>query len=438
MTFQQLVTVPRHEHKETPMPHPNTPPATRKRLLVIEPMSSGLTLLGAARDLGLETVVFSHDAADRVVPEGARGEIDLFVAVDTNDPAALAEAAAEVHARTPLSGVVSGSEFYVDAAARLAHLLGLAGQPIETAEAVRDKTLMRAMLAKAGIRIPRYAEVLTAADLDDAAETVGFPCVLKPAAGSGSIQVSRVEDSGQLKSAYRTLADHADFVFDQPEDGRALVEQYLVGPEYSVEGYVHQGRVTIVSVTRKLLGAEPYFVELGHVVRADLAPDVRSAVEDYTSAVVTCLGIALGPFHAELRLTNEGPVLIEVGARLAGDRIAELITLATGVSLRHVMVASHVGLDPESAWPRALPAAEYAGVHFFTAPGLTTLHRIEGLDALERHPSVAEVRMYLGPGDSIPAARDLRCRLGHVIFTADSADQEAELRAWAAATARFA
>ncbi|MGI5484171.1 ATP-grasp domain-containing protein [Streptomyces lavendofoliae] len=435
MSFRQLTVLMRDQHKETPMPH--TPPAAPRRLLVIEPMSSGLTLLGAARDLGLETVVFSHDAADRVVPAAARDEIDTFVVVDTNDPDALAEAAAVVHARTPLDGVVSGSEFYVDAAARLAHLLGLPGQPVETAEAVRDKTLMRAVLAKGGLRVPRYAEVAGADDLDAAARAVGFPCVLKPAAGSGSIQVSRVEDRAGLESAYRVLADHADFVFDQPEDGRALVEQYLVGPEFSVEGYVDRGRVAIVSVTRKLLGDEPYFVELGHVVRADLAPDVREAIEEYTSAVVTCLGIALGPFHAELRLTDEGPVLIEVGARLAGDRIAELIHLATGVSLRHVMVASHVGLDPEAAWPRARPVAPYAAVHFFTAPGLATLGRIDGVDALARHPRVTEVRMYLGPGDPVPEARDLRCRLGHVVFTADSAEHEAELRALAASAVRF-
>ncbi|MFD3806660.1 ATP-grasp domain-containing protein [Streptomyces sp. NPDC058619] len=426
----------RDPHKETPMPA--AAPTTRKQLLVIEPMSSGLTLLGAARDLGLATVVFSHDAGDRVVPEAARAEIDTFVVVDTNDPAALAAAAARAHARTPLSGVVSGSEFYVDAAARIAHQLGLPGLPLETAEAVRDKTRMRSLLSAAGIRVPRYAPVLAPGDLDAAAAAVGFPCVLKPAAGSGSIQVSRVDDREQLHAAYRRLADRADFVFDQPEDGRALLEQYLDGPEYSVEGYVSGDRVTIVSLTRKLLGAEPYFVELGHVVQADLGPDARSRIGDYTTAVVTGLGIGLGPFHAEVRLTEEGPVLVEIGARLAGDRIAELITLATGVSLRHIMVAAHTGLDPETATPPAQPAAKYAAVHFFTAPGLDVLDRIDGLDVLERHPRVVEVRTYLRPGDPVPAARDLRCRLGHVVFTADSAEEEAELRAWAAATVRFA
>ncbi|MFJ9607380.1 ATP-grasp domain-containing protein [Kitasatospora sp. NPDC101176] len=440
MSLRQLIALmPRTDQPEDHPMHDaqaRPEPAPAGRLLVLEPMSSGLTLLATARELGLATLVFSHDAGDRVVPEAARQDVDLLVAVDTNDPEALAEAAAREHARSPLSGVISGSEFYTDAAARIAHLLGLPGLPLDTAEAVRDKTRMRAILEKAGLRIPRYAPVSDAAELAGAAAAVGYPCVLKPAAGSGSIQVSRVDDDEQLRAAYRAIAEDAQYVFDQPEDGRALLEEYLDGPEYSVEGYVHRGEVTVVSVTRKLLGAEPYFVELGHVVQADLAPAARAAVVAYTADAVTALGINLGLFHAEVRITADGPVLIEVGARLAGDRIAELIHLATGVSMRHIVVAAHAGLDREPADATGQPVARYAGVHFLTEPGLEVFHRADGLEEVERHPRVVELRTYYQPGTPVPPARDLRCRLGHVIFTADSPEEEAELRSWIAATVR--
>lgn len=418
-------------------PQSRAPERTAGRLLVIEPMSSGLTLLGAARDLGMSTVVFSHDAKDRVVPQAPRAEIDTFVVVDTNDRNSLTRAAAHAHAEAPISGVVSGSEFYVDAAARIADELGLPGLSVETAAAVRDKTLMRAMLEKAGVQVPRYAAIDSARELEAAAQRVGFPSVLKPAAGSGSIQVTRVTTMAELSDAYRRLETNAQYVFDQPEDGRALLEQYLNGPEYSVEGYVVRGGVRVLSITRKLLGAEPYFVELGHVVQADLPEADQARTTAYIGEVVEALGIGLGAFHAEVRLTATGPVLIEIGARLAGDRIAELVTLATGVSLRHLVVAAHTGQDAERAAKRAEPAARYAAVHFFTAPGLERLSRIEGVAEAERRPHVVEVRMYLGPGDEVPAARDLRCRLGHAIFLGDTADMVETRREELAATVRF-
>ncbi|MFD7334994.1 ATP-grasp domain-containing protein [Streptomyces violascens] len=397
------------------------------RVLVVEPMSSGAALLRAAHDLGLETVVASYDDTDRRLPDRVRGDIDTLVTVDTNDEGALLRAATRLHAEGGLAGVLPGFEFYVPVVARIAAGLGLAGLAEESVDQVRDKTSMRRRIDAAGLRAPRHAPAASPAELQAAAGHVGFPCVLKPADSAGSIHVSRADNLAELRAAYRILADDQRLDLGRRLDGRVLVEEYLDGPEVSVEGYVSAaGQITIVAVTSKLLGPEPYFVELGHIVQADLTGTQRRAVESYVTDVVAALGVTVGPFHCELRLLADGPVLIELGARMGGDHIPELVEIATGVSLPHLAVAAHVGLDPRDV-PLGAPRAKHAAIRFFTAPGRTRYRTARGLDALRARPDVLDAELYLRPGDEIPPDHDFRCRIGHALYTADSYADALEL-----------
>ncbi|MFE3851050.1 ATP-grasp domain-containing protein [Streptomyces griseorubiginosus] len=395
------------------------------RLLVVEPVSSGTALLSAARDLGLETVVASFDADDRRLPDRVRQDIDTLVTVDTNDETALTRAAIRLHEDGGLLGVLPGFEFYVPAVARLAARLGLAGVAEDSVEQVRDKSAMRRRVEASGLRVPRWAAASSAAELDAAADHVGFPCVLKPTDSAGSVHVSRADTRAELHRAYRLLAADSRPDLGRRLDGRVLVEEYIDGPEVSVEGCVSaDGEVAIVAVTRKLLGPEPYFVELGHIVQAGLSTTERDAVEAYVTRAVAALGVRVGPFHCELRLPGGEPVLIELGARMGGDHIPDLVRLATGVSLPHLAVAAHTGLplDPTrltNGVPTA-PHAKHAAIRFFTAPGLSRYRTVSGLADLKARPEVLEVELYLAPGEPIAPAHDFRCRIGHVVHTTDS------------------
>ncbi|MEV7597048.1 ATP-grasp domain-containing protein [Kitasatospora sp. NPDC089797] len=390
------------------------------RVLIIEPASSGTALVGAARGLGFETVVASFDADDRTVPDRVRQEADEVLVVDTNDEEALFLAAASAHGASPFAGVLAGFEFYVPVAARLAARLGLPGLPVDTVEGVRDKAVMRAATAAAGLRVPRFAEVSTEAQVAQAAARVGFPCVLKPVDSAGSVHVTRADDVDHLLAAYRELA--AD---DRPDmgrrtEGRALVEEYLDGPELSVEGCVGaDGRTVVVAVTHKVLGPEPSFVEIGHVVRADLPPATRRAVEDYVGEVVDALRVTVGPFHCELRLVAGEPVLIELAARLGGDRIPDLVEAATGVRLPELAVAALTGLDA-AALPSRAPRAKYAGIRFLTASGEGGRPTAEGLARIAGWPGVLESELTHAADTPVPGDQDYRSRVGHVLYTADS------------------
>ena len=394
-------------------------PGQDRAVLVIEPMGAGLALVDAARDAGFYVAAVSYDADDRRLPDRHRDRVELLVA-DTNDEAAVTAAALALHARRPLAGILPGFEFYVDAAARLAARLGLPSLPPATVTRARDKALMRATVEAVGLRVPRWAEAGDAAGLTAAAERVGFPAVLKPAASAGSVHVSRVDDAAQLAEAYAWM--HADPRTDLGRrlDGRVLLEEYLDGPEVSVEGLVAGGELSPLAVTTKMLGPEPWFVEVGHVVPQDLQPAARAGIEAYVAGVGRALGLTLGVFHCELRLVRGEPVLVEIGARLPGGHIADLVELVTGVSMPKVMLAAHTGLDPARLGAFGTPRAKYAGIAAITAGGPGQVAALPGVDRLRGAEDVLDVQVYVSPGEELPLPDDFRSRLGHVIFHADS------------------
>ncbi|GHE27393.1 phosphoribosylglycinamide synthetase [Streptosporangium violaceochromogenes] len=397
------------------------------RVLVVEPVSSGNALVAAARDLGLEVAVASYDADDRTLTDEVRSLADAVIVVDTNDQEALERAVLATHRETPFSAVLAGCDFHVPATARLAAALGLSGLRPETVEEVRDKALMRARSSEAGLRTPRFAQATSLDELRAAAEHVGFPCVIKPVDSSGSIHVSRADTWEELRAAFdRLLADHS-LDLGRTLEHRAIVEEYVAGPEFSADGYVIGGRTTVVALTRKLLGPEPAFVEVGHLTPADEDAEVMLRVEEYVRAVVKAVHLTVGAFHCELRMTPGGPVLIEIAARLPGDRIVDLVHLATGVSLPRAMIAAHLGWSLEDVQAAGVPRAKSAGIRFHLADGHRSYRRLNGWDRLSRLPGVVETRLTIAAGEPIPEPGDFRSRIGHVIFTADSFQEASDL-----------
>ncbi|MCC9306048.1 ATP-grasp domain-containing protein [Kitasatospora sp. RB6PN24] len=418
---------------------PGSPASTAPPVLIIEPTSSAHGLIHEARAAGLHPVVATYDEGDRRLPDPVRERVGTLVQVDCNDELRLGDLMARLHARTPFVGVLPGDEFYVATTARLADRLGLPGLPAESAAALRDKALMRGSVARAGLRVPRYREAADAETLAAAASAVGFPAVLKPAASAGSIHVTRVDDPVQLERAYRALlSDTRPDDVGGHLDGRVLLEEYVPGPEISVEGYVHRGRAVVVSVTEKILSPEPHFLEVGHVSQAELDRPTRERVESYVDAVCRALDVHLGPFHCELRLVDGEPVLVEIGARLPGGRVTVLTEWVTGVSLPRIMLAAYTGGDVPSAAVAGAPVAKYAGVHHFTAPGTGVISSVYGMEQVRGAGFVREAVLRARPGDLIEPFGDFRCRLGFAMFTADTHAEAVARRQALAAMVTFA
>lgn len=265
------------------------------------------------------------------------------------------------HRRAAIDAVLPGIEFYVATASRVAAVLGLPGIAPEHANAPRDKTEMHATAVASGLRRPVQCSVEVEDELADTAVTVGFPAVLKPRDSAGSIHVTRVEDLGEACRAYRAMSEDR-----LPDDvgrrigARAVLEGYVDGPEFSLDGYVDPGGPRLLSVTKKYLSEKPHFVEIGHLVGPWHDAALQQICEAFVDRLCAAFGLTSGPFHAEVRQARDGElVLIELGARRPGGRIARLVELVTGVSLPLVALAAALGRPAVELGAFGKPGAAY-------------------------------------------------------------------------------
>lgn len=280
---------------------------------------------------GHEPIVLAERLPGWLEPLGVRGET-----VDLSGP----RAAEGFHG---VDGVLAFDEAYVELAAQIARALARPGLSREAAESCRDKLLMRTRLAEAGVPSARSIIAETLEDAVRTAEDIGYPVVLKPRNLGGSIGVVRAENEADVRELFGMSATAA-FARIRTLPG-LLVEEYLDGPEISVESLVDNASVRICAVTEKLLGFAPYFEEIGHFCRPfDEQQDAEIGV--LVRSVHDALGITVGATHCELRLTATGPRVIEIGARLAGDRIPELVRHATGIDLIGAAAELATGKSP--------------------------------------------------------------------------------------------
>lgn len=327
--------------------------------------------------------------------------------IDTTDEEAMFFACQRLAAAEGLIGVTSSSEYYIATAAALAHRLVLPGPSPLAIRVCRDKQTQREQLQAAGIWVPTFCAVTSATTAAAAAISMGFPVVVKPVCGTGSAGVKLCRRADEV-------AAHADALLQQhhnerglPVPHRILVEELVEGSEYSVETV---GR-KIIGITQKYLGVLPYFVEVGHDFPAELPARTSAVIHQAVLQTLEALSLGWGLTHTELRLTAEGPKIIEVNPRLAGGYIPELVRLACGVDLITEAIRLVAGYEPRLE----RTAGRYASLRFLLPPCDGTLVGVEGLDAAMRIPGIDEVRLYIHTADRVYRRGDFRDRIGHVI-----------------------
>ncbi|MGW5868295.1 ATP-grasp domain-containing protein [Streptomyces sp. NPDC055239] len=292
----------------------------------------------------LEQVAAAYDVVllTAAEPSWERPFIVDHAVVDLTDPAALLAGGRALAERHDLDGVVTWDEYLLVPTARLARALDLPWPSVEVMRACRNKAVARTLFARHGVPSAASISARTLSEVRLAATTVGYPAVLKPAAFAGAIGVIRVDGPEELPAAFTFASAGAS---RSREDTGVLVEEYLDGPEVSIECVTHRGVTTAVAVNRKQLGPAPYFDQIGHTV--DAADPLLAQVAPAAAAAVKALGITDGVQHVELRLVDGRPRLIEVNARLAGDMIGHLVRLSTGIDLPKAAADLACGRTPD-------------------------------------------------------------------------------------------
>jgi biotin carboxylase len=283
------------------------------------------------------------------------------VVPSTIDGPAMAREALRLNEIEPIAGVLCWDEGRIHATSYVAEALGLRNGDPAVVWRLRDKAQTRAALAAAGVPQPLSVPVRTLAEALAAAETVGYPAVLKPRGLGASLGVVRVDNAAELTSRFAFTRDtKAPDPVIYASDHPVLVEQCVVGREISIDSVVQDGKVIPLFLARKVVGYPPYAEEIGHYVDAGdplmADPALLTSLQD----THTALGFLDGWTHTEYMLTSGGPRLIEVNGRLGGDLIPYLGMRATGIDPGLVAAAAACGLTPstQAQWQQV------AGVRF--------------------------------------------------------------------------
>ena len=351
-------------------------------------------LLAAAR-MGLDLVIGS----DGALPLGGRPVIP----VNPADPGA---SASLITARCgPVAAVVAADTPMLELAAAVAARLGLPHNPAEAVRNATSKARQRKRWAASGVPQPRFEIVPAATDdaVRRAAEAVGLPCVVKAVSLSASQGILRADDPAAAAAAARRIRRVLASA-RRPDTEPLLVEEYLPGPELSIDALLDGGHLTVTAIFDKPRTPDgPTFEETLLVTPSRLPGPVLDAAIRTAGQAARALGLTRGPVHAELRIDQRGgqarPAMLELAARCIGGLCSRALRFPGGQTLEELILASVLGQPVPAASRDPAPAA---GVYMLPVPRPGVLRAVDG-----RH-SAAAVPGITGLTITIPAGRRVR------------------------------
>lgn len=377
----------------------------QKKLLVLAAGILQVPIIKRAREIGY--YVIAADGDPNAV--GLQYADKQIVANIVNEDEMLAIAREE-----KIDGVMHPcSEVSMNVMGRINDELGLTGVSRQQAITATNKHLMREAFEKAGAPSPKSF------CFENAEEAWECFCnelpndgILKPSRNSGSRGIAKIQ-KGLHKVQFVELFERSKA---DSRDKSVMLEQFVEGPEFSVEIIVWNGQVNVLTVTDKKTTEAPYFVELGHNQPSCFPTEIVEKIKSAAVAGVKALEVNNCACHAEVKVQDGSAYIMEIGARMGGDFISTVLTrLSTGVNMIDAAVNCALGIEPDLT-PKATPKGVCIR-YFCPKPGkLVSITNTEALN----DPRVHEWEIYHQVGDEIPEVTSSLCRSGHVIVTEET------------------
>ena len=381
--------------------------------------------LDAAERLGVEVVV-GTDQRQSLEAEAPGKALTL----NFGDHSAATADIATFSRRYPLDAIVGADDETTLLAAMAAGALGLRANPVEAVRLTRNKHQMRKTLARAGLPSPRTKLFTVSDDPKVAVGEVFFPCVLKPTFLSASRGVIRADDPDAFDAAFKRIARIlADPDVRRRRDegaGEILVEAYIPGAEFAVEGILASGAFSLLALFDKPDPLEgPCFEETIYLTPSRAPVDRQAAIVEAVRAGVRAIGLREGPVHAEVRQNDEGVFLLEIAARSIGGRCSRALRFGAGASLEELILRQGIGEGG------ALPARERAaaGIMMIPIQRAGVLREVANLDKARAVAGIENIDITIATGQPLVPLPEGHRYLGFIFARGKSPDTvEAALR----------
>ena len=375
-----------------------------KRLMIVGASVLQLPAILKAKEMGLYVGVADFNPNAIGVPFA-----DEFFNASTMDEDAVLEAALQFK---PDGIVTLATDLPMRGVAKVSEKLGLHCISYETALKATDKYEMIKAFKAHKVASPWFFTLDSKEELIKLEEKLHYPCVMKPTDNAGSHGVVLANSFSELMSYYEYSHSFA-------HHGRLIVEEYLRGSEVSVEVMVVDGKVNILQITDKLTTGAPYFVEMGHSQPSRHPLEVQNAIKELTKQACMAIGIDQGPAHVEMMVTDRGPVMIELGARMGGDYIAtSLVPYSTGIDMVKATIDVALGYQPD-----IMPRLNCGSAIRYIAASEGVIKTISGVEEAKQLFGAREVIMTKSAGELSTPIHCSNDRIGSVIAQAETVEE---------------
>ena len=379
-----------------------------KKIMILGASILQLPAIQKAKAMGLQVVaVDMNPNAIGFEEDGVIKEV-----ISTIDIPAVVKAAK----KHKINGVMTlASDMPMRTVAAVSKELGLVGITEETALKATNKAHMREALHRGNVPVPAFYKVSNRDEYEAAVSKFRVPFIVKPADNSGSrgiVKIADLEDAAAISEAY-------DYSAASSRNGDVVVEEYMNGAEVSVETLMVNGKCYVIQITDKITTGAPHFVEMGHTQPSQLDDATKQKIVEVAKMANKAIGITNGPSHTEIIVTEDGPKIVELGARLGGDCITtHLVPLSTGVDMVECCIKIALGEEPNITHLFAKGAA----IRYFRQ-SVGIVKEIAGIKEAGNLCGVQQVSVVHGVGEKVTQICNSADRMGFVIAQGDSAKE---------------
>ena len=372
----------------------------KKAVLIFGVGSLQESIIGRAKRMGLYTV-----GIDPCADATCKDCVDAFEVVPGQDY----EGHCAVVEKYGIDAIVTAAtDKPLVMMARIAEKYGFPFYSVEAAKWSTDKFLMKERFELGGVP---HAQGRLISRVEEA-EGLVFPVIVKPRDNSGSRGVKLCRSKEELEASMNEALEVSKL-------DTVLVEEFIEGPEYSIEGLHHDGKSEVIQFTEKKTTEFPYNVELGHIQPANISEENQQKIREIVAKIGRALSFENCPSHTELKINERGIFVIETSPRLGGDYITSTLTpLSTGVNLEDELLKIALGetINPQ---PKTI---QYSGVRFFAFEEGTVIKHAPNREFVKSWPHVVDFSFSLEEGDKVNRITSSLNRYGHIILQAGNRD----------------
>lgn len=357
-----------------------------KRIMIIGAGILQVPAIEIAKEMGLKTIVTDYN------PKAPGLKIaDVPLIMSTKDIEGTVRVARQYAERDRIDGVITVGTDAAMTVSAVANALGLPGIKFENAEAATNKIKMRTRFKQHNVPSPDFAECWSIDDAYRFADTHSYPLVIKPSDNMGARGVVRIDSRDEIPEKFEHAKKHSP-------SGELIIEEFMEGFELSIDALIFDNKIVITGIADRMIGFEPYFVEIGHIMPSELPKEKQQQAVDVMIKGIKALGITLGAAKGDIKVTPEGAMAGEIAARLSGGFMsAYTYPLSTGVNL--IKAAIKIALGQKPTEKELIPKFHKVAAEKAIIPQPGYILNIRGIDEVKKIPGIAEIFLRIKPGD---------------------------------------